>query len=73
MNNLKKIGIVVAVIALVLVIAVVVMNNWGTWTKNLVNVAGGAVGIDNLGNAVLDGIESGASNIDANTLVGGTP
>lgn len=35
MNNLKKIGIVIAVLAVVIVIAVVTRDNWLGWVNQL--------------------------------------
>ena len=48
--NLKKIGPVVAILAVVLVIAIVVIANWTTWLSALGDFAGEQVGLDGLGN-----------------------
>ena len=37
MNNLKKIGIVIAVLAVVIIIAVVTREQWLHWVNQLIN------------------------------------
>ena len=62
--NLKKIGPIIAILAVVLIIAVVVITQWGNWTKSLTNFAGEQVGLTGLGDAVF---ESGFSTTKAPT------
>ena len=43
--NFKKMGITVIIIAVVVAIAIVVINNWDTWTNQFLGFAQDQVGI----------------------------
>ena len=68
--NLKKIGPVVAILAIVLVIAIVVIANWTTWLSALGDFAGEQVGLDGLGTAVI-GDATGRDGAQGNGNGGG--